>query len=256
MPESEKSADAMGKPDKTPLFMKLYFQEVYTEVARIVGYAGFPRDQLEEKMKDLVVRFGRKRIQEVCSELITLQFNGKEKRSGPREEAEVRLKADVRKLCWQLLGPTPEKMEDFNRVAPRQPDEPPKQGKKPRAKKLVRQPEPKTTSAAGKPSPIMQQYLAAKGKHPGMLLLFRIGDFYEVFGEDADDAHKLLGLTLTSRDGTTMAGFPHHQLETYLHKLLKEGRRVAVCDPVPETMARGPITREVTRVVMPGKAET
>src|SRR6267154_2678761 len=78
---------------------------------------------------------------------------------------------------------------------------------------------------------IMQQYHAAKEKYPDMLLLFRMGDFYELFCEDAETAHKLLGLTLTTRDRTlTMAGFPHHQLEVYLHKLLKEGQRVASCD--------------------------
>ena len=98
----------------------------------------------------------------------------------------------------------------------------------------------------------MQQYREAKEKHPDMLLLFRIGDFYELFGEDAETAHKLLGLTLTTRDQTlTMAGFPHHQLEAYLHKLLKEGRRIAICDQVEESLARGPIRREVTRVETP-----
>ncbi len=80
-----------------------------------------------------------------------------------------------------------------------------------------------------------------------------MGDFYELFGEDAETAHKLLGLTLTMRDRTiTMAGFPHHQLEVYLHKLLHEGQRVAICEPVEESLARGPIRREVTRVVTPG----
>src|SRR5207244_9491331 len=94
---------------------------------------------------------------------------------------------------------------------------------------------------------IMDQYRAAKEKHPAMLLLFRMGDFYELFGEDAETAHKLLGLTLTTRDRTiTMAGFPHHQLEVYLHKLLHEGQRVAICEPVEESLARGPIRREVT----------
>ncbi len=80
-----------------------------------------------------------------------------------------------------------------------------------------------------------------------------MGDFFELFGEDAETANKLLGLTLTTRDRTlTMAGFPHHQLEAYLHKLLKEGQRVAVCEPIDESLARGPIRREVTRVVTPG----
>jgi hypothetical protein len=99
----------------------------------------------------------------------------------------------------------------------------------------------------------MDQYRAAKEKHPGMLLLFRMGDFFELFGEDAETGHKLLGLTLTTRDRTvSMAGFPHHQLEAYLHELLKAGQRVAVCEPVDESLARGPIRREVTRVVTPG----
>src|SRR5260370_39926884 len=80
-----------------------------------------------------------------------------------------------------------------------------------------------------------------------------MGDFYELFDQDAEKAHKLLGLTLTTRDRTlSMAGFPHHQLENYLHKLLQAGQRVAVCEPVDESLARGPIRREVTRVVTPG----
>ena len=99
----------------------------------------------------------------------------------------------------------------------------------------------------------MQQYRAAKERHAGMLLLFRMGDFYELFEEDAEAAHRLLGLTLTTRDRTVpMAGFPHHQLEAYLHKLLHAGKRVAICEPVEESLARGPIRREVTRVVTPG----
>src|SRR5471030_2836471 len=100
----------------------------------------------------------------------------------------------------------------------------------------------------------MQQYRAAKEKHPDMLLLFRMGDFYELFETDAETAHKVLGLTLTSRDKEMpMAGFPHHQLESYLHKLLKEGFRVAVCDQVEDaSQAKGLVKREVTRVVTPG----
>ncbi|MBI3823930.1 MAG: DNA mismatch repair protein MutS [Planctomycetes bacterium] len=103
-------------------------------------------------------------------------------------------------------------------------------------------------------TPMMQQYRDAKAKHPDMLLLFRMGDFYELFENDAETAHKVLGLTLTSRDKElAMAGFPHHQLENYLHKLLKEGFRVAVCDQVEDaSQAKGLVRREVTRVVTPG----
>jgi MutS domain I len=133
----------------------------------------------------------------------------------------------------------------------------PPEKKKRRSRTAAAAPPPAAVKAEPTPSnnrsAIMQQYQAAKEKHPDMLLLFRMGDFFELFGDDAETAHRLLGLTLTTRDGTlTMAGFPHHQLESYLHKLLKEGQRVAVCEPVDESLARGPIRREVTRVVTPG----
>src|SRR5438552_3321911 len=103
-------------------------------------------------------------------------------------------------------------------------------------------------------TPMMQQYQEAKQRHPGMLLLFRMGDFYELFDEDAQTAVKVLGLTLTSRDKTIpMAGFPHHSLETHLRKLLQAGLRVAICDQVEDpALAKGLVRREVTRVVTPG----
>ncbi|HYV38648.1 MAG TPA: DNA mismatch repair protein MutS, partial [Gemmataceae bacterium] len=101
---------------------------------------------------------------------------------------------------------------------------------------------------------MMQQYQEAKSRHPGMLLLFRMGDFYELFDDDAQTAARVLGLTLTSRDKSVpMAGFPHHQLEQYLQKLLRLGHRVAVCDQVEDAAAaKGLVKREVTRVVTPG----
>src|SRR5262245_1439512 len=103
-------------------------------------------------------------------------------------------------------------------------------------------------------TPMMQQYREAKERHPGMLLLFRMGDFYELFDADAELAAKQLGLTLTSRDKQIpMAGFPHHQLEQYLRKLLQSGHRVAVCDQVEDpATTKGLVKREVTRVVTPG----
>jgi DNA mismatch repair protein MutS len=106
-------------------------------------------------------------------------------------------------------------------------------------------------------TPMMRQYQEAKQACGDALLLFRMGDFYEMFHEDARLAAKVLGLTLTSRDKTAdpipMAGFPHHQLEGYLAKLVKQGFRVAVCEQVenPQT-AKGLVRREVTQVVSPG----
>jgi DNA mismatch repair protein MutS len=88
---------------------------------------------------------------------------------------------------------------------------------------------------------LIEQYHAAKERHPNMLLLLRCGDFYELFGEDAEIASKILGLTLTSRDRTlSMAGFPHHQMETYLHRLLKAGQRVAICEQVESPSGKVP----------------
>ncbi len=103
-------------------------------------------------------------------------------------------------------------------------------------------------------TPMMQQYREAKERHPGMLLLFRMGDFYETFHEDAEVAARVLGLTLTSRDKTIpMAGFPHHSLDHHLHKLLHAGHRVAICDQMEDAaLAKGLVRREVTRVVTPG----
>jgi DNA mismatch repair protein MutS len=98
-------------------------------------------------------------------------------------------------------------------------------------------------------SPMMQQYRAAKEAHPGMVLLFRMGDFYEAFDDDAELCARLLGLTLTTRDKQVpMAGFPHHQLENYLQKLLRDGQRVAVCDQVEPTAPA-----EVSRIVTPAE---
>ena len=103
-------------------------------------------------------------------------------------------------------------------------------------------------------TPMMQQYREAKDRHPGLVLLFRMGDFYETFDDDAELVSRVLGLTLTSRDKTVpMAGFPHHQLEHYLRKLLHAGHRAAVCDQVEDAaLAKGLVKREVTRVVTPG----
>jgi len=109
-----------------------------------------------------------------------------------------------------------------------------------------------------KPTPAMQRYLEVKAQNPGTILLFRIGDFYELFYEDAQTAARVLGLTLTSRDkGSTnpipMAGFPYHQLDHYLRRLIQAGFRAAVCEQVEDpALAKGLVKREVTRVVTPG----
>lgn len=103
-------------------------------------------------------------------------------------------------------------------------------------------------------TPMMQQYWEAKQKHPGMILLFRMGDFFECFEEDAELIARVLGVQLTSRDGNIpMAGVPAKAVDVYLQKLLHAGHRVAVCDQVEDaSQAKGLVRREVTRIVTPG----
>ncbi|WP_408613123.1 DNA mismatch repair protein MutS [Limibacter armeniacum] len=109
-----------------------------------------------------------------------------------------------------------------------------------------------------KETPLMKQYNAIKAKHPGALLLFRVGDFYETFGEDAITASKILDIVLTKRSNGSasaveLAGFPHHALDTYLPRLVKAGQRVAICDQLEDPKAaKGIVKRGITELVTPG----
>ena len=109
-----------------------------------------------------------------------------------------------------------------------------------------------------KETPLMKQYNEIKRKYPDACLLFRVGDFYETFGEDAIRASKILGIVLTKRGAgseteTALAGFPHHSLNTYLPKLVKAGLRVAICDQLEDPkMTKTIVKRGVTELVTPG----
>lgn len=107
-------------------------------------------------------------------------------------------------------------------------------------------------------TPLMKQYYAIKAQHPDALLLFRVGDFYETFGDDAIKASDILGITLTKRangsaSSVELAGFPHHALDTYLPKLVRAGQRVAICDQLEDPKTTKKIVkRGVTELVTPG----
>ena len=111
-------------------------------------------------------------------------------------------------------------------------------------------------------TPMMKQFFSLKEKHPDALLLFRCGDFYETYCEDAVEASRILGITLTRRNNggsatkpTEMAGFPHHALDTYLPKLIRAGRRVAICDQLEDPkLAKKLVKRGITELVTPGIA--
>ena len=247
----------LTRQEKEKLLTKMYFRQDWIELIRLFGYQTLPMEQARQAIKPLAEKFGKEPMAAACEILVEI--------STPNKEPVARLKPHIRRMAFQMLGPEPSAEAQLV-AAPAPPPAPPEQDARtpqtaePRKqRKQAKQParSPTEADASAVPTPgrdaIMEQYRVAKDKHPGMLLLFRMGDFYELFDEDAETAHKLLGLTLTTRDRTiTMAGFPHHQLEVYLHKLLQQGQRVAICEPVEESLARGPIQREVTRVMTPG----
>ena len=115
-------------------------------------------------------------------------------------------------------------------------------------------------SKSGKRTPLMQQYYSIKKKYPDALLLFRVGDFYETFGEDAVKTAGILGIVLTKRGNgseaeTALAGFPYHALNTYLPKLVRAGMRVAICEQLEDPKkAKKIVKRGVTEVITPGLA--
>ncbi|SHE42476.1 DNA mismatch repair protein MutS [Lampropedia hyalina DSM 16112] len=108
------------------------------------------------------------------------------------------------------------------------------------------------------PTPMMQQYLALKSQHPNILLFYRMGDFYELFYDDAKKAARLLNITLTARGQSggqpiPMAGVPFHSVETYLARLIKLGESVAICEQIGDpATSKGPVERKVVRVITPG----
>ena len=106
-------------------------------------------------------------------------------------------------------------------------------------------------------TPMMQQYLAIKAEYPTTLVLYRMGDFYELFFDDAEKAARLLDITLTARGNSggkpiAMAGVPFHAIENYLAKLIKLGESVAICEQIGEVTGKGPVERKVVRIITPG----
>ena len=109
-------------------------------------------------------------------------------------------------------------------------------------------------------TPMMQQYQETKNHHPDEILFFRLGDFYEMFFEDARIASKELGLTLTSRSGNAdkapMCGIPYHAAESYINKLIHKGYKVAIAEQIGDPKAKGLTKREVIKIITPGTVLT
>lgn len=104
-----------------------------------------------------------------------------------------------------------------------------------------------------KDTPLMKQYFDMKAKHRDAIILYRVGDFYETFCEDAKEVHDILGITLTARAGSPLAGFPYHALDTYLPKLVRAGKRVAICEQLEDPkLTKKLVKRGITELITPG----
>ena len=105
----------------------------------------------------------------------------------------------------------------------------------------------------GNETPMMRQYKAIKQEHQDAILFFRLGDFYEMFFDDAKEASQLLDLVLTARNGTPMCGIPYHASKTYIKRLIEHGKKVAICEQteLPES-GKGLAKREVVQIITPG----
>ena len=117
---------------------------------------------------------------------------------------------------------------------------------------------PQTAEVSEKHTPMMQQYLRIKAEYPTTLVFYRMGDFYELFFDDAEKASRLLGITLTQRGASNgnpikMAGVPFHAVDQYLSKLVKLGESIAICEQIGDpATSKGPVERKVLRVITPG----
>ncbi|MDO4497625.1 MAG: DNA mismatch repair protein MutS [Bacteroidales bacterium] len=108
-------------------------------------------------------------------------------------------------------------------------------------------------AADPKDTPLMKQYFEMKAKHSDAVILYRVGDFYETFCDDAKAVHEILGITLTQRAGSPLAGFPHHALDTYLPKLVRAGKRVAICEQLEDPkLTKKLVKRGITELITPG----
>lgn len=106
-----------------------------------------------------------------------------------------------------------------------------------------------------KDTPMLKQYFELKKKHPDAIILYRVGDFYETFCDDAKEAHDILGITLTARAGSPLAGFPYHALDTYLPRLVRAGKRVAICEQLEDPkLTKKLVKRGITELITPGLA--
>ena len=250
-----------GKEGKVPLVVAQLGNDQEKQKAKLVPKDMYQRLFLADDMKDYKKHIAAMLYaDEIAEKLKEVKLNG-----GEKEGVDSTVKNS--RPLYDMM----ESKEKAQREAQQQQQEEEKRRNSPEQKEKERQEEKvkeETTRAETKAvaavalSPMMKQFLDLKHKHPDALLLFRTGDFYETYKQDAEKASRILGITLTKstkqkdEEGKplTMAGFPYHALDTYLPKLIRAGERVAICDQLeaPKQTA----SRSISEMVSPGVAET
>src|SRR5713101_626403 len=210
MPGPEQSPTpeiSLTRVEKEKLLQKMYTQPHWIALVRLFGYQTLTMDTAREQIKPIAEEFGKEPVADACEVLVEIM---------PGKEPVARLKSHIKRMAFQILGPESPSAAIAPRTAaaeePKSESEPQRRLAAKKTRKPAKVPASRPAKAKNERpqthSPIMQQYREAKEKYPDTILLFRIGDFYEIFGDDAETCHKFLGLTLTTRDQMhTMAGF-------------------------------------------------
>ena len=251
-----------GKEGKVPLVVVQLGNDQEKQKAKLVPKDMYQRLFLADDMKDYKKHIAATLYaDEIAEKLKEVKLNGGEKEgedsnvknSRPLYDMMVSMEKEQREAQHQQ-----QQEEEKRRNSPEQKE---RERQEEKVKEDTTKSETKAVAAVAL-SPMMKQFLDLKHKHPDALLLFRTGDFYETYKQDAEKASRILGITLTKstkqkdEEGKplTMAGFPYHALDTYLPKLIRAGERVAICDQLEapkQTTHRG-----ITEMVSPGIAET
>ena len=192
----------LNRAAKEELLRQMYSRAHWIELIRLIGYQSVPMDKARQAIKPLSDQYGKEPMASACEVMVEIFTQDK--------EAFARLKPHIRRMAFQILGPEPLPSAVTPTVAGTAPTpDPHTDAEQPRRVTTRKANKPAKPQAATNGAPasaesvsrdaLMQQYRAAKEKHPDMLLLFRMGDFFELFDQDAETAHRLLGLTLTTR---------------------------------------------------------
>ena len=225
---------------------EFFIQSVVDRETKVSGnkfFQAFPQNVISDDAKIGTDQYGKPSI--VYTHTGGVNGIAEDLRKALDESLRLRLNLELYNSNG-IKPPTPDPIKPTPTPAPEVKSETPKQ--KPLAEKIVH-----------KNEPLLKQYQEMKKKHPDAILMFRVGDFYEIFGKDAIEASEILGITLTRRmngldNRIELAGFPHHALDTYLPKLVRAGKRVAICEQLEDPKLKKTHRQKVVETVTPNQS--